>query len=383
MITGDHVDTAFAIAKELGITDNRQCCLTGVSLDALTEEEFAKKADDIRVYARVSPEHKVRIVNALKKKGKVVAMTGDGINDAPSLKAADVGIAMGKEGTDVARNAADMVLTDDNFASIEKAMREGRGIYENIRKTILFLLSSNFGEIITMLAAVLAGFPAPLKASHILWVNLITDSLPALALGVDQNDTDALMKEPPRKSKDSLFSHGGLSCMLCYGAVIGIISLLAFLTVPYGELLRRNLPVNLMNLNKILQVTSILNKAQTHAFTVLGMSQLVHAIGMRDVNKSVFKMNHLNNPYMLLAWGIGVFLQVLVTEIPYFVELFGTSRLSLKEWEMLFALSGMPLIIHELLILSEKIMKIGESNLKEPGDGEKEKQEGRKERKIA
>ena len=138
-----------------------------------------------------------------------------------------------------------------------------------------------------------------------------------------------------------------------------------------------------MNLNKILQVTSILNKAQTHAFTVLGMSQLVHAIGMRDVNKSVFKMNHLNNPYMLLAWGIGVFLQVLVTEIPYFVELFGTSRLSLKEWEMLFALSGMPLIIHELLILSEKIMKIGESNLKEPGDGEKEKQEGRKERKIA
>ena len=262
-------------------------------------------------------------------------------------------------------------------------MREGRGIYENIRKTILFLLSSNFGEIITMLAAVLAGFPAPLKASHILWVNLITDSLPALALGVDQNDTDALMKEPPRKSKDSLFSHGGLSCMLCYGAVIGIISLLAFLTVPYGELLRRNLPVNLMNLNKILQVTSILNKAQTHAFTVLGMSQLVHAIGMRDVNKSVFKMNHLNNPYMLLAWGIGVFLQVLVTEIPYFVELFGTSRLSLKEWEMLFALSGMPLIIHELLILSEKIMKIGESNLKEPGDGEKEKQEGRKERKIA
>ena len=383
MITGDHVDTAFAIAKELGITDNRQCCLTGVSLDALTEEEFAKKADDIRVYARVSPEHKVRIVNALKKKGKVVAMTGDGINDAPSLKAADVGIAMGKEGTDVARNAADMVLTDDNFASIEKAMREGRGIYENIRKTILFLLSSNFGEIITMLAAVLAGFPAPLKASHILWVNLITDSLPALALGMDQNDTDALMKEPPRKSKDSLFSHGGLSCMLCYGAVIGIISLLAFLTVPYGELLRRNLPVNLMNLNKILQVTSILNKAQTHAFTVLGMSQLVHAIGMRDVNKSVFKMNHLNNPYMLLAWGIGVFLQVLVTEIPYFVELFGTSRLSLKEWEMLFALSGMPLIIHELLILSEKIMKIGESNLKEPGDGEKEKQEGRKERKIA
>ena len=311
MITGDHIDTAFAIAKELGIADEKKYCVTGAILDTLSREEFDKKAEDIRVYARVSPEHKVRIVNTLKKKGKVVAMTGDGINDAPSLKAADVGIAMGKEGTDVARNAADMVLTDDNFASIEKAMREGRGIYENIRKTILFLLSSNFGEIITMLAAVLAGFPAPLKASHILWVNLITDSLPALALGVDQNDTDALMREPPRKSRDSLFSHGGLSCMLCYGAVIGIISLLAFLTVPYGELLRRNLPVNLMNLNKILQITSVLNKAQTHAFTVLGMSQLVHAIGMRDVNKSVLRMKHLNNPYMLFAWGIWFFFLVL------------------------------------------------------------------------
>lgn len=383
MITGDHVDTAFAIARELGITNRREQCMTGAEIDQYSEEAFLELVDEIRVYARVSPEHKVKIVDALKKKGKVVAMTGDGINDAPSLKAADVGIAMGKEGTDVARNAADMVLTDDNFATIEKAMREGRGIFENIRKTILFLLSSNFGEIITMLAAVLAGFPTPLKASHILWVNLITDSLPALALGVDKNDTDALMREPPRKSKDSLFSHGGLSCTLCYGAVIGIISLLAFLTVPYTELLRENLPVNLANLNKILQITSVLNKAQTHAFTVLGMSQLVHAIGMRDVNKSVFKMNHLNNPYMLLAWGIGLFLQVLVTEIPYFVELFGTSRLSLAEWEMLGILSLTPLIIHELLILSETFIKMGGRVSEESGKGKNKEQGGRKEREIA
>lgn len=383
MITGDHVDTAFAIAKDLGIAENKQQCLTGAQIDALSGEEFTKKVDDIRVYARVSPEHKVKIVDALKKKEKVVAMTGDGINDAPSLKAADVGIAMGKEGTDVARNAADMVLTDDNFATIEKAMREGRGIYENIRKTILFLLSSNFGEIITMLAAVIAGFPAPLKASHILWVNLITDSLPALALGVDKNDTDALMQEPPRKSKDSLFSHGGLSCTLCYGVVIGIISLLAFLTVPYEELIRANLPMNLLNLNKILQVTSVLNKAQTHAFTVLGMSQLVHAIGMRDVNKSVFKMNHFNNPYMLLAWGMGIFLQVLVTEIPYFVELFGTSRLTLHEWGMLGILSCMPLVIHELLILSETFINMGKKESEELGKGKQKEQSGREEGKAA
>lgn len=378
MITGDHVDTAFAIAKELGITKDKQSCLTGMQLDNMSEQEFAGKAGSVRVYARVSPEHKVRIVNALKKMGKIVAMTGDGINDAPSLKAADVGIAMGKEGTDVARNAADMVLTDDNFATIEKAMREGRGIYENIRKTILFLLSSNFGEIITMLAAVLAGFPAPLKASHILWVNLITDSLPALALGVDKNDGDALMKEPPRKSSDSMFAHGGLSCTLCYGIVIGVISLLAFLTVPWQELLRANLPVNLVNLEKMLRLQHVLNKAQTHAFTVLGMSQLVHAVGMRDVNKSVFKMKHLENYYMLFAWAAGVFLQVLVTEIPYFVALFGTSRLSLSEWGVLGALSAMPLIVHELFILSdyltgerdgEESEKTKESKYKEQSSG--------------
>ncbi|MCM1136857.1 MAG: HAD-IC family P-type ATPase, partial [Clostridium sp.] len=361
MITGDHVDTAFAIAKELGIAKEREACMTGAEIEAMDEGEFQEKAGDIRVFARVSPEHKVRIVEALKAKGKIVAMTGDGVNDAPSLKAADVGIAMGKEGTDVARDAADLVLTDDNFATIEKAMKEGRGIYENIRKTILFLLSSNFGEIITMLAAVLAGFPAPLKASHILWINLITDSIPALALGMDKNDGEALMKEEPRKSSDSLFSHGGLSCTLCYGVVIGVISLLAFLTVPYGELIRQNLPVTIQNLEKILRLSPILNKAQTHAFTVLGMSQLVHAVGMRDTNKSAFKMKHLENKYMLVAWTVGLALQALVTEVPYFIELFGTSRLSLSEWGMLGVLSCMPLAVHELLILSEVLLKRAEA----------------------
>ena len=373
MITGDHVDTALAIAKELGIAKEKAECMTGAGIDALSDGELAKAAEGIHVFARVSPEHKVRIVEALKLRGKMVAMTGDGINDAPSLKAADVGIAMGKGGTDVARGAADLVLTDDNFATIEKAMREGRGIYENIRKTILFLLSSNFGEIMTMLAGILAGFPAPLKASHILWVNLITDSLPALALGVDKNDGEALMKEPPRKSSESMFSHGGLACTLCYGVVIGVISLLAFLTVPYQELLRQELPVTLMNLEKILRVEAVLNKAQTHAFTVLGMSQLVHAVGMRDVNKSVFKMKHLENKYMLAAWGIGLSLQVLVTEVPYFVELFGTSRLTLEEWGILGALSTLPLIVHELLILSQMLFESGRKDT-ESDEAEKSQQ---------
>lgn len=384
MITGDHVDTAFAIAQTLGITNDKSRCITGAQMDELDREKFEEKADHIQVYARVSPEHKVRIVEALKKKGKIVAMTGDGINDAPSLKAADVGIAMGKEGTDVARKAADLVLTDDNFATIEKAMREGRGIYENIRKTILFLLSSNFGEILTMLAAVLAGFPTPLKAAHILWVNLITDSLPALALGVDKNDGDALMKEPPRKSTDSMFSHGGLTCTLCYGVVIGVISLLAFIAVPYQELLRQNLPVNFMNLEKVLQIQTVLNRAQTHAFTVLGMSQLVHAVGMRDVNKSVFKMKHFENYYMMIAWAVGILLQVLVTEIPYFVNLFGTSRLTLSEWGMLAVLSCIPLVIHELLILSDRMAGgSGEPVLQDPEEGQKKEQNGREQGEVA
>lgn len=374
MITGDHVDTAFAIAKELGIAREKTECLTGAEIEEMSAGEFGEKVEKIHVFARVSPEHKVRIVEALKSRGKVVAMTGDGVNDAPSLKAADVGIAMGKEGTDVARSAADLVLTDDNFATIEKAMKEGRGIYENIRKTILFLLSSNFGEIITMLAAVLAGFPVPLKASHILWINLITDSLPALALGMDKNDGDALMKEPPRKNSDGLFSHGGLACTLCYGMVIGLISLLAFLTIPYMELMKEGLPVTIQNLEKVLRLEPVLFKAQTHAFTVLGMSQLMHAIGMRDVNKSIFKMNHLDNPYMLLAWGVGIALQALVTEIPYFVTLFGTSRLSISEWLLLGVLSSVPLLIHELLVLSEALQKGTESeDLKKTAEGKEHK----------
>ncbi|MCM1127580.1 MAG: cation-translocating P-type ATPase [Lachnospiraceae bacterium] len=377
MITGDHADTALAIAGELGIAEDKSQCMTGSELEQLSGEELAGRVEKVRVFARVSPEHKVRIVEAFKANGRIVAMTGDGINDAPSLKAADVGIAMGKGGTDVARSAADLVLTDDNFATIEKAMREGRGIYENIRKTILFLLSSNFGEIITMLAAVLAGFPAPLKASHILWVNLITDSLPALALGMDQNDGSALMKQPPRKSTDSMFSHGGLTCTLCFGVVIGAISLLAFLTVPYQALLQEHLPITIRNLEKMLRMEAVLSKAQTHAFTVLGMSQLVHAVGMRDVNKSVFRMKHLDNLYMLLALGAGILLQMLVTEIPYFVSLFGTSRLSLGEWGMLGVLSLTPLAVHEMLVLSEYLSKQSPAEiLQKTADGKEHEDNG-------
>lgn len=357
MITGDHPDTAYSIARQLGIAERPQQCITGRELDHLKENSFLLRLEELKVFARVTPEHKVRIVEGYRKLGRTVAMTGDGVNDAPSLQAADIGIAMGLNGTDVARGAADFVLMDDNFATIRTAIREGRGIYENIRKSVLFLLSSNLGEIITMLLTIVAGLPSPLKASFILWINLITDSLPALALGVDDNEGESLMSEKPRRKGESLFAKGGLLCVICYGLVIGGVSLAAFLKVPYDRIVAEGLPVSLHNVIEGLRISAVLVKAQTHAFTVLGISQLFHAIGMRDVNRSVFKMNHRNNPYMIGALVIGIALQVAVTEITPLIQLFGTVRLGLMEWMQLIALSTTPLIVHELMVAVSRSQK--------------------------
>lgn len=350
MITGDRMDTAFAIAKELGIANRMEQCMTGEELPELTEEELATRLPSLTVFAHVSPEHKVRIVSACRKNGEITAMTGDGVNDAPSLKTADVGIAMGMAGTDVAKNAADIVLTDDNFATITKAIAQGRCIYENIRKSVLFLLSSNFGEIITMLAGVACGLASPLKSSHILWINLITDSLPALALGIDEEENKNYMERPPRRKEESLFAGGGWSCTCFYGVIIAGISMLAFLQLPVGLLMEEGARVTLSNIRILLGQTGILNRCQTYAFTVLGMAQLFHAVGMRDVETSLFRMNHLENRLMLVAFAIGIGLQIMVTEIPYFIDLFGTSRLTLFEWVRLLVLSGVPLLAHELLV---------------------------------
>lgn len=351
MITGDRMDTAFAIARELGIASRQEECISGEELEHMGEEELVRCLPKLRVFAHVSPEHKVRIVSAARKNGEITAMTGDGVNDAPSLKSADVGIAMGIAGTDVAQSAADMVLTDDNFATIAKAIAQGRCIYENIRKSVLFLLSSNFGEIITMLVAVACGLASPLKSSHILWINLITDSLPALALGIDVEDNKSYMDRPPRKKEESLFAGGGWSCTCFYGVLIALISLTAFLQVPVEILLRENLSVSILQIQEMLQNTELLNRSQTYAFTVLGMAQLFHAVGMRDVETSLFHMNHLGNPLMILAFCVGIGLQVLVTEVPYFIELFGTCPLTLFDWVRLLVLAVMPLLAHELLIL--------------------------------
>ena len=349
MITGDHRDTALAIARRLGIAEDGTQCISGAELDRMDDAALKERAETAAVFSRVSPDHKVRIVRALKENGSIVAMTGDGVNDAPSLKAADVGIAMGQTGTDVAKQAADMVLTDDNFATIEKAIEEGRGVYENIKKAVIFLLSSNVGEIMTMFTAIALSLPSPLKASHILWINLITDSLPALALGTDKNDGSALMEEPPRGKDESLFSRGGMACTLFYGFLIAVISLTAFLRLPVGILAAEGKRITAESLSLVLGDPAVLARSQTYAFTVLGLSQLFHAVGMRDVGRSVFRMNHLENRLMLAAAALGVFLQVLVTENSRLVALFQTAALSGTEWRELLFLAAAPMAAHELL----------------------------------
>lgn len=349
MITGDRVDTAYAIAGELSIADSMSQCMTGSQLDHLPDAEFKKAVRNIHVFAQVSPSHKTKIVKALKETGNVVAMTGDGVNDAPSLKSADVGIAMGKAGTDVAKNASDIILTDDNFATIVKAIEQGRSIYANIKKSVLFLLSSNFGEIITMLTAILFGFASPLKPSHILWINLITDSLPALSLGVDCSDTSHFMKRPPRPKDENLFADGGLACTVFYGLLIGFISISAFLYLPIQTLRASGIAITPSHIRELLLLPDILTRSQTYAFTVLGMSQLFHAIGMRDVDCSLFRMKHFTNKLMMLAVVLGIALQALVTTVPYFINAFGTVPLSFSDWKMLLLLAAMPLLAHEFL----------------------------------
>lgn len=351
MITGDHVDTAYAIGRQLGIVQSRQQCMSGQELSQVREEELAERLARVRVFARVAPEQKVQIVTGFQQAGHIVAMTGDGVNDAPSLKKADIGIAMGASGTDVAKQAADMILMDDNFATIEKAIEEGRSVYENIRKSVIFLLSSNLGEIATMFLAVICGLASPLRSSHILWINLITDSLPALALGVDPNDAGSLMQHPPRRAGESLFARGGLACTCFYGLLIAAISLAAFFLIPLQVMKVQHLPFTLESLGQILTVEGILCRSQTYAFTVLGMSQLFHAVGMRDMGRSIFHMNHLENKLMLLACVLGFLLQFAVTEIPFLITAFGTTHLQWREWGILTLLASFPLLAHEVMIL--------------------------------
>jgi Ca2+-transporting ATPase len=329
MITGDHKNTAFAIASELNMAENISECLSGNEIDQYDQNEFNKIVNNYRVFARVSPEHKVKIVKAFKSHGNIVSMTGDGVNDAPSLKAADIGVAMGITGTDVAKGAADMILTDDNFSTIVNAVEEGRNIYNNIRKAIIFLLSCNLGEIIALFIAILLNWDSPLLPIHILWVNLITDSFPALSLGVDPMD-ESVMEESPRSPKETLFSgHMGLYLAI-NGTLIGALTLFAF---KFGESVYPN----------------SLRHAQTLAFVVLSASQLFFSLNMRSIKKSIFKLGIFGNKYLITSILFGLGIQLIIITVPFLANIFKVYPLTMKDWIVAILISIVPLMANELL----------------------------------
>lgn len=340
MITGDHKNTAVAIAKELGIAESIEQAMTGAEIDELTDEEFAESINNFRVFARVSPEHKVKIVKAFKAQGNIVSMTGDGVNDAPSLKHADIGVAMGITGTDVSKGAADMILTDDNFTTIVAAIEEGRNIYNNIKKAVIFLLSCNLGEIVAIFVSVLFSFAIPLLPTQILWVNLVTDTLPAISLGVDPGDHD-VMKKQPRDPKESFFAGGAGVRAVIGGLLIGSLTLLAFaigLSERGSSLFRSTEAPD-----------DVIIYARTMAFVVLATSQLFYSLTMRSETKSIFQVGFFKNKYLILSIVTGVVLQFALISIPFLAKAFKVIALPMNDWLIVIGLSLLPLLANEFI----------------------------------
>lgn len=334
MITGDHKDTAIAIAKELGIVKDEGEVITGSELNAIPENVFENEVSKYSVYARVSPEHKVQIVNAWRKKDKIVAMTGDGVNDAPAMKAADISIGMGITGTDVAKGVSDIVLADDNFATIVTAVEEGRKIYSNIRKAVLFLLSTHLGEVFTLFIATMLNWVI-LYPIHLLWVNLIIDTLPALALGLEKTE-NGIMRQKPRKSSESFFSNGLGTNIVSQGILKGIITLFA-----YYLALKLHSP----------------EAAVTTAFATLGLIQLAHALTLRSETKSIFKLGLFSNMYLVGAIALSSILQLTVIAVPFLNGIFMVKQLNFQEWIIVVvaSLSIIPIVEVFKFIKTRKI----------------------------
>lgn len=327
MITGDHKDTAVAIGKELDIWHSGDGILTGMNIEKITQEDLKEHVTKTTVYARVSPEHKLRIVDALRAKGHVVAMTGDGVNDAPALKRADIGSAMGITGTEVSKEASDMVLLDDNFATIVNAVEEGRTIYANIRKSVQYLLSCNTGEIVAIFFAILLGLGSPLTPIQILWLNLITDGAPALALGLEPPEK-GVMKRKPRNPNEGVLAGGMGQDILIIGVTIGLISLASYwLALHWGR---------------------TLEEAHTMAFVTMSFSQLVHSFNARSLNLSIFKIGIITNRSLILAFVFSVLLQLSVIFIPFLRETFDTALLQSSDLTVALGLSLFPLIVAEV-----------------------------------
>ncbi|GHH96501.1 calcium-translocating P-type ATPase, SERCA-type [Neobacillus kokaensis] len=321
MITGDHVITAKAIAGELGILTKKSKVVEGKELSQMTVEELEAVVEDVSVFARVSPEHKLKIVRALQNRGHIVAMTGDGVNDAPAIKAADIGVAMGITGTDVAKEASSLVLLDDNFATIKAAIKEGRNIYENIRKFVRYLLASNVGEILVMLFAMILGMPLPLVPIQILWVNLVTDGLPAMALGLDQPEEN-VMRRGPRSPNEGVFSRGLGWKVISRGFLIGIVTLIAFMIIYHND-------------------PSQLEYAQTIAFATLVMAQLIHVFDCRS-EISVLSRNPFGNKYLVWAVISSLALMFVVIYYPPLQPVFHTLPIQAKDWLLIIGLSSVP-----------------------------------------
>jgi P-type Ca2+ transporter type 2C len=329
MITGDHKGTAVAIAEELrGIKEPIQA-LSGMELDRLSDDELVRNVGQVAVYARVSAEHKLRIVKAWQARGAIVAMTGDGVNDAPAVKAADIGVAMGVTGTDVTKEAADMVVTDDNFASLAAAVEEGRGIFDNIRKTIHFLLSCNVSEVLVMLFATLIGLPLPLLPIQILWMNLVTDGFPALALAVDSKSPD-LMKQPPRRPDARLLDGGTLLAIGAQGVMLGAIALGAFAYSLYG-------------------LHQEVEQARTVVFSVMVVAQLVHAFNCRSERLSLFQVGLWTNRPLLLAFSLSLGIQFAVLTVPAAARVFKIAPLPIEDWVIMGALGFLPFLLMEFM----------------------------------
>lgn len=325
MITGDHLETAKAIAKDLGILNNGEKAITGQELDKMTQEQLEKNIKEYSVFARVTPEHKVRIVKAWQRNGAVVAMTGDGVNDSPALKSANIGIAMGKNGTDVAKNAADIILTDDNFVTIVEAVKQGRNIYDNIKKAVHFLLSTNIGEIVTIFVGLILGLKSPLLAIQLLWINLVTDSLPAIALGLEKPEKD-IMQRKPIDSKKGIFANGLWNKIILEGTMIGVLTLVAF---------------SIGNKYYTLEV------ARTMAFLSIGFLELIHSINVKN-EKSIFETGLFENKYLVGSFVLGIFVQTIVVVVPAFAKVFEVVPLSLTQWIITIAISILPIPVIEL-----------------------------------
>lgn len=325
MITGDHLETAKAIAKDLGILGLKDKAITGQELDKMTQNQLEKNIKEYSVFARVTPEHKVRIVKAWQKNGAVVAMTGDGVNDSPALKNADIGIAMGKNGTDVAKNAADIILTDDNFVTIVEAVKQGRNIYDNIKKAIHFLIATNIGEIVTIFMGLVLGLKSPLLAIQLLWINLVTDSLPAIALGLENPEKD-IMNRKPVNSKKGIFADGLWNKIIVEGIMIGVLTLVAFSigNKYYG-----------------------LEVGRTMAFLSIGFLELVHSFNIKN-EKSIFEAGLFENKYLLGSFILGIFIQTIVVVVPMFAKIFEVVLLNMTQWIITIAISVLPIPVIEL-----------------------------------